>query len=625
MESHDPNDRLQDYLDGAVSGPDEHTLESRLKSDPLYADRLLLLATEDAILKDWSESATVAMRAVDSGAMPADALLAPVGLTLAPEPVPLPTAPSPRRKLWRRLKIAVACLTALAGLGFLGHKLEPRAIPALIEFFWPSPGPPQGDPVAQLQDVFGDVTYFTRWEEDFKAKGVVALFADEKIQTAPLSGLATVRYPDGTTLQLAHDTTVQLVSEEEPGSKHLEFKEGFLTVEVPKQGNGQPLVLTTPHAEIRALAAHFTCLSTPQTVTVETEDGSVEMQRLVDGRPISGEAAVKVEGGFYAVAAKEAEALVAHRLVAQQVKEPRKVLTDPAGPVRALTYAPDGKMLASGSWDGAVKIWGPRTGAEVAMLPGQKLPVRCLAFFPKDLLASGGERQVRIWEIDREQVDHILPGQENDVNELAVSPNGKWLATSNVAREDKAIVKIWEWPLGQIHEIPRHAATAPCLAFSPDSKTLATGFQDGRILIWSVPSCKKLAGFKAHASDVLALRFNAKGDRLASAGRDRVAKTWRWKESKDEHVFNAEQVFTGHGSEVHGLAFSPDGLLLGTGATDGTARLWEIGSGREVATLLHRGYGVTSVAFAPDGKTFASAGWNKTIKLWDVPDRPPQE
>jgi WD40 repeat protein len=623
MESPDPTDRLQDYLDGVVSGPEEHVLENRLKSDPLFAERLVQLGMEEAVLKEWAGTAAVALPTSD-GRSP---LLQDLN-ALAPElpnmEAPGTTDTQPRRKRWRRLAIAGGCLLLLAGLVGIVHLVEPRALPALKELLFPSPPPPQGDPIATLEDAIGDVTYFSRWDEDFKAKGGTALFAWEKIQTSPLSGLATVRYPDGTSVQLATDTTVQLQVDDEPNTKHIDLKEGFLTVDVPRPGDGRQLIVSTPHAEIKVLAAHFTCLSTTKTTTVETEEGSVEMVRLVGGRPVAGQPPVKVEGGFYAVAAKDAEALVAHKMAVLQIKQPRKVISDATGPILALAYAPNGKSFATGGWDGTVLIWGPITGEVIGTLRrGQKTPVRCLAFFPKELIACGGDRRVRVWEIDREQVYRVLPDQESDVNELTVSPDGKWLATAILRREGNSVVKLWE-SLVETQSIQRSSQTAPCLAFSPDSKALVAGYDDGRIVLWSVPECKKLATFKAHESDVRALRFNARGDRLASAGRDRTAKVWRWQPGKGEQRFKIEREFTGHGSEVRGIAFSADGLLLGTAGTDGTARLWDIASGREIATFLHRGYGVTSVAFTADGKQLVSAGWNKTIKFWDLPE-PAQE
>jgi len=615
MASQDPSDLLQAYLDGALAAPDEQALETRLKGDPLLADWLLLLATEEAVLREWAGTATVALRTTDAG----DGLAGEYDLVDEAGPAPGSEAPATdaaRRTLRRRLAIGGGVVAVLA------------VVAAIVlwplggwQYISPSPTGPAQDPIAVLEHVYGDVTLFSVYDEEFMGKSGQTLKPDEKIQTGASFGLATVRYPDGVCLELTTDTIIVLVSEGEGVVKHVELQKGFLMAEVPKQADGQPWVLTTPHAEITVLKARFSCLSTPQTTIVEVEEGRVEMVRLSGARPVSGEPAVKVEKGSYAVAGKEAEALAAHPLKPLQIDKPRKVLSDPAAPVLVVIYRPDGKALASGSWDGTVRIWGPRTGEETARPRDQKPPVRCLAFFPNnELLAIGGDRDVRIWDVPTEQEAPPLPGHQNDVNGLAIAPNGKWVATANVERSESSAIKILAWPVGgDVLELKEHSGTAPCLAFAPDSQKLAAGFQDGRVKIVEVPSRKKLAAFQAHAGSALAVQFSPQGDLLATAGQDMVAKLWKWKEAKPA------QVFTGHAREVRALAFSPDGRFLATGATDGTARLWEVGTGQEVATFKHRGYAVTSVAFAPDGKTLATAGWNKTIKLWDVPELPPVE
>jgi WD40 repeat protein len=554
-----------------------------------------------------------------------------------------PPADTARRTLRRRLALVGGGLVAVILLAALVCLVEPRAGRFIAQFFSSTPAGPTMEPVAELEDVYGEVFLSTAMDEEFQAKSGQVLRADEKIRTGAPLGLATVRYPDGTRLELTTDTALQLVSEEEPGSKHVSLQEGFVMVEVPKQAEGHPVILTTPHAEISVTAARFSCLSTPQTTTIEVDEGQVEVVRLSGGRPVTGEVAVKVEQGCYAVVGKEAAALASHPLKPVQLVQPKKVLStekDLAGPILAVAFAPNGKSLASGSWDGAVRLWGPLTGEMTACLRGQKSAVRCLAFFPEsELLANAGDRVVRIWDLEREQELNQLPGQQFDINDMAVAPDGKWLATSNDVGEDLSLIKIWDMrrngpepPLGaEVQQIKENSAPAPCLAFAPDSKKLAAGLQDRPakledkevkqkdkwVKVWEVPSGKKLASFAAHAGGVLAVQFSPKGDLLATAGQDRLAKIWRW---KDSHL---EQVLAGHGREVRALAFSPDGRFLATGATDGTARLWEVSTGQEVATLRHRGYAVTSVAFAPDGQTLASAGWDKTVKLWDLTKLPP--
>jgi WD40 repeat protein len=67
------------------------------------------------------------------------------------------------------------------------------------------------------------------------------------------------------------------------------------------------------------------------------------------------------------------------------------------------------------------------------------------------------------------------------------------------------------------------------------------------------------------------------------------------------------------------VAFSPNGRLLASGASCGTRiTLWDLRSGKEVKTISAHLDGVSSVAFSPDGKTLASGSDNGTIKLWDV-------
>jgi len=610
MESPDLSDLLQAYLDGILSEADEQALEARIKADPLLADWLVLVATEESVLKEWAGTANVAQltgEGPDGPDWQNDPANEP-GPTPAPGPPPADVA---RRTLRRRLVLGGCVVAAL------------MAAVALVywQFFMPPPYPPPMDPIAVLVDVYGDVFYSTVWEERFDAKPGQrqTLSPDEKIQTGTPLGLATVLYPDGTRLELSTDTTINLVKDEEPSGKHISLQEGFVTAAVPKQADGLRLVLSTPHAEISTLAARFTCLSTDKLTTVEVEDGRVEIVRLSGGLPVSGEAAVTVENSSYAVARKEGEALAAHPLKPLQITEPVKVFTDDVGPIQALAYPPDGKVLAGGGWDGAVRMWGLLTGEETACLRGQKAPVQCLAFFPKSpLLAVGGERMVRIWDLEREQEILSLPGQQSEVTQLAISLDGKRLLTANLERSDGSVIKVWEWPLGGDVQVVREpAAIVRSVAFPPDSQHLATGFQDGRVKLLTLSTGKKLAGFQAHAGDVLAMQFSPKGELLATAGQDRLAKIWQWKEK-----VKVEQVFMGHAREVRALAFSPDGNYLATGATDGTARLWDISTGQEVATFKHRGYAVTAVAFAPDGKTLATAGWNKTIKLWDIPKLP---
>src|SRR5262249_10945047 len=70
-----------------------------------------------------------------------------------------------------------------------------------------------------------------------------------------------------------------------------------------------------------------------------------------------------------------------------------------------------------------------------------------------------------------------------------------------------------------------------------------------------------------------------------------------------------------HPDSVHSVSFSPADKLLAPGSYDGTVRLWDLATGREIRTLKGHEKPVESVAFSPDGKALASGSFDKTIRL----------
>jgi WD40 repeat protein len=74
----------------------------------------------------------------------------------------------------------------------------------------------------------------------------------------------------------------------------------------------------------------------------------------------------------------------------------------------------------------------------------------------------------------------------------------------------------------------------------------------------------------------------------------------------------------GHSGGVNSVAFSLDGKTVASGSGDGTIKLWDIVTGREIRTFSGHSWFVYSVAFSPDGKTVVSGSRDKTVKLWDV-------
>ncbi|MDF5723242.1 MAG: AAA-like domain-containing protein [Rhizonema sp. PD37] len=113
-------------------------------------------------------------------------------------------------------------------------------------------------------------------------------------------------------------------------------------------------------------------------------------------------------------------------------------------------------------------------------------------------------------------------------------------------------------------------------------------------------------------SFVNSVAFSPDGKTLDSASRDGTIKLWNVATGKEISTLS------GHKDSVNSVAFSPDGKTFASASADKTVKLWNVATGKEISTWSGHKSSVYSVAFGPDSKTLASASADKTIKLWNV-------
>jgi WD40 repeat protein len=247
----------------------------------------------------------------------------------------------------------------------------------------------------------------------------------------------------------------------------------------------------------------------------------------------------------------------------------RRVLTGHAGQVTAVAIAPDGSWLASGSVDGAVRIWDAATGQSRATLTGRTDRMTAVAIAPDgSWLASGSvDGAVRIWDAATRQLRATLIGHENPVAAVAIAPDGSWLATGS----DYGTVQIWDVATGQLRAIlTGHAGRVAAVAIAPDGSWLATGGSDGTARIWDAATRQHRATLTGHAGVVTAVAIAPDGSWLATGSSDRAARIWDAATRQPQAMMRVENpilacVWHGTGKLAVG---GPGGLFLFDFLTD---------------------------------------------------------
>jgi WD40 repeat protein len=283
--------------------------------------------------------------------------------------------------------------------------------------------------------------------------------------------------------------------------------------------------------------------------------------------------------------------------------------------VRSVIFSPDGKTLATASYDKTIVLWDIKTGKKKHIFRGHKKYVNSVSFSPngKTLATGSDDTTVKLWNVATgTEIPTLIKGHKDSVRSVSFSRDGNTLATAS----DETIV-LWDIKTGKKKYSFHSKYYVNSVSFSPDGNTLATGndlatVSNETIVLWDIKTGKKKHTLQGHENSVNSVSFSPDGNTLASGSNDKTIVLWDIKTGKKKRTLQ------GHEDSVNSVSFSRDGETLASGSSDRTVKLWNVDTGGELRTLQRHQTYVTSVSFSRDGKTLATASNDKTIVLRDV-------
>lgn len=209
---------------------------------------------------------------------------------------------------------------------------------------------------------------------------------------------------------------------------------------------------------------------------------------------------------------------------------------------------------------------------------------------------------------------HSLSISDQRISAITMNPTGDWIGfgCSGLGQ-----LLVWEWQSeSYVFKQQGHFNNLNSLAYSPDGQYIATGGDDGKVKVWNTNSGLCFVTFTEHSSSVTSVAFTSSGFVVVSASLDGTVRAF------DLHRYRNFRTMTSpQPAQFSSLAVDSSGELVCAGSQDSfEIFLWSLQTGRLLEVLSGHEGPVSNLCFSPVQSVLASVSWDKTVRLWDMLD-----
>ncbi len=275
-------------------------------------------------------------------------------------------------------------------------------------------------------------------------------------------------------------------------------------------------------------------------------------------------------------------------------------------PVSWLGFSNDGRTLvalgSSGFVPGKTQAWNVATGAEVTPAPQQADCFSSAASGDDAMAAEIDGKTIKLRDLAGGKLIRTLASRTSDFQKAMFSPDNAILACGG----ERFSIRLWDLRSGVLRTLEGHTDMPIVADFSPDSRLFASGGRDLTVRLWDSASGREVKTLTGHTGQYIkGMHFSPNGKTLLSFDK---AGFKLWEVATGRELVSAAG---DHDDAYRYVIFSPRGDLLAAVTVEGI-KLWAADTGRELRLLSGKG---GSLEFSPDGQLLLAHGLSN-VGLW---------